>query len=275
MVNIKLVILALLIPTLAQAQVSIVNALPDIEQENGLSNKLSLSASWRDDNNKDTELVLGAGAGVSYKNRPWLVHFITKGSFERENGEDTECSIMEHARLRLSVGDLISPMAALVSVASGEKVSKYNWYDAIHLETFAQHEYDKFRALNARILWGVGPAFKLISIKTLQLMLGTAYMLEHIDFLGQTKTELNHRWSNYIQISITPSNRFSINGVTFAQFRFDDFRDHLFMSTVSLKVKATEWFGVELGGGFEYDSRPPPDIKNIGTNIKSDIFVEF
>jgi opacity protein-like surface antigen len=275
MVNIKLIIIILLTPVLAQAQVSIVNALPDIEQSKGWNGELSLLASWRDDNNKDTKLTLGAAASINYRDKLWLVHFVTKGSYESENNNDTECSVMEHVRLRLSVGNLIEPLVVLMLVASGKKANRSGWYDAIYLETFAQHEYDKFRALNARVLWGIGPTFKLISVRTLHLMFGTAYMFEHIDFLGSVKTEFNHRWSNYIQISIIPSDRFSINSVTFAQFKLDNFSDYLFMSTISMKVRATERFGIEFGAGIEYDKKPPPGIKNIGTNISSNIFLEF
>ena len=68
---------------------------------------------------------------------------------------------------------------------------------------------------------------------------------------------------------------FSIEEVTFVQFKIDDFSDHLLMTTIALKVKATDWMGVELGVGIDYDSNPPPNIKKIGTSIKSEIFVEF
>ncbi len=275
MSKVKLILVILLIPIISKAQVSIVNALPDIEQKDGWKTKLSTSASWRDDNNKDTELIVDGGVAIDYKNKPWLLHFMSKGIYHCENGANTEGSIVEHLRLRISVGDLISPLTALISASRGEKVNRFNWYDAVYLETFAQHEYDKFRALNARILWGIGPTIKFISTDSVHMMVGSAYMLEHIDFVGYIDSELNHRWSNYIQINISPSDRFSIDGVVFAQFKFDDFSDHLLMSTLALKVKATEWFGVELGGGIEYDSKPPPNIKNVGTNIRSGSFVEF
>ncbi|MHA2280087.1 MAG: DUF481 domain-containing protein [Promethearchaeota archaeon] len=268
-------ILVLLLPTLAQAQVSIVNALPEIDADNGWNRKLSLSVSWRNDNTKETELLLSGAGAISYKESPWLFHFVAKGVHEQENGESTEGSVMEHFRTRLSIGELVDPLVAVSALSKGERVSRNNWYDGLYLEAFTQHEYDKFRALNARVLLGTGPAYAIVSNDQVGIMIGTAYMIEYLNFTGRTSNEFNHRWSNYLQVDIEPSDRFSIEGVTFAQFRIDEFSDHLLMATIALKVKATEWLGVELGVGIDYDSDPPPNIKEIGTGIRSAIFVEF
>lgn len=264
MINIKTLIFAFLISTTAQAQVSIVNALPDIVVDNGLNRKIATSVLWRNDNSKDNKLNLTGAGALSYKRELWLAHFVSKGTYEQEGGEGTEAGFMEHARFRLALSELISPTVPTKS----DRV-------VLYLEAFSQHEHDRYRALNARILSGAGPAVALVKQGSLGVLIGSACMVEYIDYTGRVKSELNGRWSNYLQLDIAPSERFSIEGVTFVQFKFNDFSDHLLMTTVALKVNATNWFGVKLSAGLDYDSNPPPGIKKVGTGVKSEIFVEF
>jgi len=280
--NIKTLILILLIPTVTQAQVSIVNALPDIDTEDcqpcdKLSSKLAASVLWRDDNSKETKFNLTGAGSLSYKKRLWLAHFIAKGTYERENGEGTEAGAMEHLRFRLSLGELINPQQSLYKLSETKSLMHKEdaWYNDFYAEAFTQHEHDRYRALDARVLLGGGLAYVISSTKKLGIMVGTAYMAEYINFIGSTGSELNHRWSNYLQVNIVPSSRFSIEGVTFAQFKFNDFSDYLIMTSIALKIKATDWFGVRLGTGLDYDSNPPPNVKKFGSGVKSEIFVEF
>ena len=260
-------ILTLMFPITLQAQTSIVDALPDIPdgESNGWSGGTSGSISWRDDNNKDNNFSASMGGFVYYEGDGWSAILSNKAAYEWLNDSEQEASVMSHTRLRLSLGRL-------------SRISrvpyKPSFLDQLFLETFAQHEYDRFRALDARTLLGAGATVVIVKNDMISIMAGTAYMLEYIDFTN-TNDELNHRWSNYLQVEFVPVEALTVESTTFAQFRFDDFTDHVVSSSLSLKVKALDWFGVKLGFGLAYDSRPPPDVKDLGINVSSEIFAEF
>ena len=271
--NIKALILILLFPVALQAQVSIVDALPDIPEgePDGWGGGASGAISFRDDNNKDRHFEASIGGFMSYEGECWSSIITNKASYEWLNDSEQEASVMTHVRLRLSLG----------KVPSSDKKDKYVVFNhdehrgqEFFIETFAQHEYDRFRALNTRGLLGAGLAAVILESNILDIMIGTAYMLEYIDFTN-TNDELNHRLSNYLQIEFEPIEEITIESTTFAQFRFDNFNDHVISSSLSLGVKATDWFGIKLGFGLAYDSRPPPNIKDIGVNVGSEIFTKF
>jgi hypothetical protein len=275
MINIKALIIILLLPTLAQAQVSIVNALPEIDADNGWSGKLSLSGSWEDNNNSDNELLLSGAGVVGYRESLWLFHFVAKGVYEEESGNGVEGSTMEHLRARLNLGEMIFPIATLMALSKGNRAGRNDWVNRIGFEIFAQHEHDKYRAINTRALFGLGPTHTVIQNDKINIMVGSAYMVETLDFIRDISSELNHRWSSYLQLNINPNNIFSIDGVTFLQFKIDDFSDYLYMGNIALKVMATKHFGLKLNFGANFDNNPPPSIKKFGGSIGSEIFVEF
>lgn len=257
-------VVALLCPALAYGQVSIVNALPDIMAEEGWSNTIAASGSYRRDNNYDEELVLSAAGSSLYKQRVWAIYGLTKGAYDLQNGNTQELSVMEHVRARIT----------LAGIAQKERKDKLDWWDRFFLESFIQHEFDQFRLLDTRFLLGAGPAVHLLHDKHYNLMFGTAYMFEYLNFTLPLE-EFNHRWSSYLQFQLEINERLQIDAVTFAQFRFDDMSDFLWMGSVALTTNLTDNLSLQLGLGLNHDTRPPPGAKHFGVQTNSAVLVEF
>lgn len=272
----------LLLPTIVNAQVSIVNALPEIPEKDttGWKGSLSASFSWRDDNSRDKELDVGGGGSLTYRERNFLVHFVSRGMYQWLNEAEEEANLMHHVRFRLSLGRLCEKeeqknilLKQLDDIKQKLNPPDYDpdWLEKLHVETFVQHEYDKFRSLDTRALAGIGPAYIIVASKHIDVMIGTAYMFEYLAFSGNIPHEANNRWSNYLQIEFDPVDTLSINSTTFAQFLFNDFDDHLISSTIVANVKITEWMSLSLGGGIDYDTRPPPGIKKFGSGVRAGV----
>jgi hypothetical protein len=269
----------ILFPAIAKAQVAIVNALPEIQEEEelGWSTAIAASANYRDDNSKEKKLTLSLSGSSTYRSYGWLMHGIAKGAYEWIDGVDEEANTVEHLRFRFTPNKIFSPdeRARNSKGASGKACrSGNNWKNMFHLEAFAQHEYDKFRALDARTVAGTGGVF-IIETDHIDIGVGTSYMFEYINFYASNQEEFNHRWSNYLQLEIDPIDTISIVNTTFIQFRIDDMSDILIMTSLGLKVKATKWFGIQLSFGIDFDSQPPANVKDVGIGTGADIIVEF
>src|SRR5690606_19726059 len=139
-------------------------------------------------------------------------------------------------------------------------------------ESFVQHEYDEFRRLQLRALFGLGPRFDLPLPPGNTVAVGTAWMLEYErisdDGLPDAGDEqLNHRWSSYIAAGATLTEGISILHTTYWQPKFDDFADYRFLSETSAVLDVKEWLAVQFSFVAAYDSRPPADVEELDTNL--------
>lgn len=261
----RLVLVAFILgsPTWAFGQVSIVNALPDAISKNGWSNSFATSGVYRQDNNFEEKLKLSAAGALMYKERKWLVYGLTKGAYETENGSTQEFSVMEHLRARITAAGLMQ-----------KRPTEYGWWDRFMLEMFTQHEFDQFRKLDVRFLLGAGPAIHVLHGEEYDLMFGSAYMFEYLDFTFPSQ-EFNHRWSNYLQLKLKANDRLKFDGVTFIQVKFNDFTDVLCMWSIAMTTRATKWLSVQFSVGFNIDSRPPAGAKGFGVQTGSALVMEF
>lgn len=234
------------------SQAGIINTLPKIPEEESrelaVATKLSGSVDWQEGNNN--KLDLKVAGYLSLLQNPWSVYFVTSATRAVSDSELESLDTMNHLRVR------------------------YFILKDLAFEVFVQHEFDEFRRLDARSLVGGGPALTILSSKYVDIMLGTAGMFEHIKPSDDLSEEFNARWSNYIQIEIDINQKFSIQNVFFYQMRLGASEDYMLHESISLEIKATDWFGVSLGFTVGHDEMPLPGVEKTDLALTSSFFIE-
>ncbi len=216
----------------------------------GISGEVTGLLNWTTGNTEVTQV--SAGAGALYLTGKHRIYFAGRASYGLENDETFVNSVFEHVRYR------------------------YRWLPTLGTETFVQHEYDEFRRLQLRALWGVGPRFDLPVPKAFELAIGTAWMLEFERFTEGTEAdageeELNQRWSSYVYGSATLDEGIQITHTTYAQPKFDDFGDYRLLSESAAVLDVKTWLAVKLAFTLAYDSRPPQDVEKRDTSFTTSL----
>ena len=246
----RLIFVLLLCPSVAYA--GILNTLPDIpsDSKEDLKVKLGLGANWQTGNN-DVLNISSAGSVYYNKNNGLNIYAISRysrngsASGKNINGH----SVLTHFRLR--------------------------YLRTIGAEFFAQHEFDKFRNLDARVLVGFGPIFRLIKGEDLNIILGTSFMFEHLNWHKPNHYEYNERSSNYIQIELIKSSILTLQDSIFFQFKFYDPKDYLTLNNLSIEVKILDWLSINTMCTVAYDSRPPFGIKKLDTTLMTGVVINY
>lgn len=271
----RFILIALILsPTLVYGQVSTINALPDITSKYGWSSDVAASGSYRKDNNYDDSFVLSTISSSLYKERFWSIYGLAKGTYRTDNGQTKELSAVEHIRARINLAGFDSREVNYEHCADTDDCENYPLSDRLILESFVQHEFDPFRKLDARFLFGVGPAIHLLHSKLYDFVVGTAYTIEYLDFTTSSK-ELNHRWSSYLQSKLKINDSLELNAITFAQFKLDNFLDFLWMGSVATTTKITKRVDIQFSITFNYDSRPPRGVKRFSNQTNSTLIMKF
>ena len=63
--------------------------------------------------------------------------------------------------------------------------------------------------------------------------------------------------------------RIRVQSTTFAQPRWDDFRDYRLLSENALVVKGNDWLSVRFSARFAHDSRPPEGVEKMDSAVES------
>lgn len=232
-------------------QAGIINTLPEIPGVNEafFKTKLSVSVDWEHGNND--KLDIKAAGFLLLQKEFWSVYFVTSTSKLVSSGRLESLDTMNHLR------------------------GRYFLLDWFALEIFTQHEYDRFRKLDTRALLGAGPTLKILSTDSLNIMSGTAVMMEYIKPSDNLDEEINARWSNYLQIEMSINSRFSINNIFFYQTKLDNGSDFLIYESISMEIKANKWFGISFGFTISHDSMPLPDVSKTDLALSSSLFIEY
>lgn len=236
---------ALVVPAAAHAA-RIINVQPAVSRGavDGISGEISGQLNWNTGNTEVTQI--SAGAGALYVTGPHRLYFAGRAAYGIDSGEAFVNNLFEHLRYR------------------------FRWKPAFSGETFVQHEFDEFRRLQLRALWGVGPRFDLPVPKPLELAFGTAWMLEYERFTEGDERDagadpLPPRWSSYVYAAATLTEGIQITHTTYAQPKFDDFGDWRLLSESSALLDVKSWLAVKLAFTLAYDSRPPEDVEKQDT----------
>jgi len=234
-----------LLPAAAQAA-RIVNVQPAASRgaADGLSGEISGQLNWSTGNTEVTQV--SAGAAALYLHGQHRLYFAGRAAYGIDDGEAFVNNVFEHLRYR------------------------YRWTTAFGAESFVQHEFDEFRRLQLRALWGVGPRFDVPVPQPFELAFGTAWMLEYERVSDDAETDagaeqLDQRWSSYLYLSATATPGIQLTHTAYVQPRFDDFGDWRLLSESAAVLDVKKWLAVKIAFTLAYDSRPPADVKKQDT----------
>lgn len=242
----RLLALLLLLSPVHAAAGRIVNVQSAASQEakEGLSGELSGLLNWTTGNTEVTQV--SAGLAALYLDGPHRLFLTARAAYGLDQGKAYINNTFEHLRYRYRLNSWLSP------------------------ETFVQHEYDEFRRLSVRMLYGLGPRFEVPMPEDLELAFGSAWMLEYQRFTegdeaDAGKEELNQRWSNYVAAAVEPTSGIGLTHTAYYQPRFDDFGDYRILSETAAVLGVKKWLAVKLAFTAIYDSRPADDVKKLDT----------
>jgi hypothetical protein len=148
----------------------------------------------------------------------WMI--ISNINFNRTGGESFANSGVQHLRYNREINSQIS------------------------LETFAQGQYDKIYNVDFRGLVGAGARFKFTKpkvkndsiIEKNRIYFGTLLMYEYekVSEVEMNVISKDIRSSNYLSVSLNPTNNFSVVSTTYYQPRVDLVKDYRVSSVIDL-----------------------------------------
>jgi putative salt-induced outer membrane protein YdiY len=126
---------------------------------------------------------------------------------------------------------------------------------------FAQVQRNPLQRLRSRTLLGLGARVDLWDSQRLSVSVGAASMTEIEATQEQPDARTDQRLSSFFIGKWRLSDTASWSWSVYAQPRWADFADLRAIGSTSLAVQLTSHFGLEWGGQFAYDSRPPTDVE--------------
>lgn len=147
--------------------------------------------------------------------------------------------------------------------------------DWLGLETYAQHERDRFRALELRALGGAGPRFALQPHDAVDLALGLAYLFEHVEERGHPlHVENAHRASSYVYASLTHG-MLRLTHTSYVQPRLDDAHDARFLSETAIAIAHGKHLALKVAYVAQADTHPPPGVHRLDTSLETSLVAAF
>jgi hypothetical protein len=254
-----LIAAAILLP-IATARANPVNAeklLNDPAEEGGFSGSFNTSFALSTGNVE--RLSLGVGGGLQY----WTLHPEGAGHGDRPVPEGVPRFFKDRWVL-ITNGNFVR-FALNEVVNSGFAHMRYTRMLLPRLgpDVFTQAQYNQFMRLNVRMLAGTGLRVDPIRRRRVQVWGGTGYMaeLERYDVVAEDPHPAevaNHRWTSYgvLQVRLWEA-AVVARSTTYAQPRFDDFRDFRVLESLQIEARAVPMLALGIELEVQYDSRPP------------------
>lgn len=134
-------------------------------------------------------------------------------------------------------------------------------------ELFSQKEFDDFKLLKDRVLFGGGLRGYVIKNNLVMLTLGVGGMYETERILVNTLETITKtfRSTNYISANIKINHTVKFNSITYIQPKISDISNIRLLMQNELKVQLTRNLNLKTNFNISYNSSPPKSVK------KSDI----
>lgn len=155
------------------------------------------------------------------------------------------------------------------------------WLRRLGSEVFAQHQFDEFQRLQARLLGGVGARVEPIHFETIRVSAGSGYMLEYEriapDVAGDDDPEsVAHRWTNFVTARASFfEDGLLVQNTVYLQPRFDQFSDFRVLEQFELAVRVTEVLSLGSALSISHDSEPPTNVEPTDISIRQTINLDF
>jgi hypothetical protein len=84
-----------------------------------------------------------------------------------------------------------------------------------------------------------------------------------------------HRWSNYLSAVYRTDERVTLSVMAFFQPRFDAFADYRAVVLSSANFEVSDRLSAGLHVNYQYDSRPPADVKPTDVSVINTLGLHF
>ncbi|HIC44008.1 MAG TPA: DUF481 domain-containing protein [Sulfurimonas sp.] len=135
-------------------------------------------------------------------------------------------------------------------------------------ELFTQYKTDKFKNLSDRVLLGAGLRYKLLDSGNYnKIFIGFGLYDEEVRYTEDTDTGVKNPDENNIRINSYLSYKTKINDnvelslLSYLQPRLEDTADCMAAATAELIIHLTKVFDLSYKIEYDYDTRPPTDVK--------------
>jgi hypothetical protein len=137
-------------------------------------------------------------------------------------------------------------------------------------EVFAQAQNNLITRIDWRLLLGTGPRLKVIDKPMFRLYAATLLMYEREkEGVKPTIYHRDLRSSSYISFTFLPSENIELVSTTFYQPLLKYVKDHRLLNQISLKVKASKKFSMNMRWNYLYDRFPAGDTPHTTYNLTS------
>jgi hypothetical protein len=147
----------------------------------------------------------------------------------------------------------------------------------VRWEVFSQIQTNKLLDLGTRWLTGTGPRFKILNRKKIISYLGSLYMFEYEEVVGEFP-EMNedHRLSSYLTFTMhLPDIHAEFVSTAYLQPKLNDFDDHRVTLQSGLTFQLSKKFRWTTTFSFLYDSEPPNKIAGKAFSIDQGFRYDF
>lgn len=242
----------------ASAQIVNVAQLVDQEVREGFS--LSTELSWeRRLGNSDLSTLAGK-ATTYFRHSDHLLILILDREYGIQNQETFIDRSFQHLRYR------------------------YQFSDWVEVESFIQHDRNRFRRLASRSLIGAGPRFALVQTDQHLLYLGIAPMYESEEFETDSfvsDAPLVRRTENNVRISSSLSYRFQLadhvifGNTAYWQPIIDEQDRYRLLNDTSLTLHITKRLGLGFSATLTHDTDPPAGVRRTDHHYKNSLIINF
>jgi putative salt-induced outer membrane protein YdiY len=156
-------------------------------------------------------------------------------------------------------------------------------HKAISGEAFGQHQYDKGRGLERRVLVGAGLRWKFTKSEKLSMTFGPGVMHEQEEWLtpGVPRSDYSTVYvsflksTNYLMLRWDPNATYSLNTITYYQARFDSFWQPRLTTEINLNTKINKHFLFTTRFTAQYDAIPVIPIDKFVYTFTNGVTLRF
>ena len=153
-------------------------------------------------------------------------------------------------------------------------------------EVFGQAQYDKFRLLQRRLLFGLGGRFVFANYERFRAWVGSGTLVEverrnikpeNQPPAGPDPVEMtNWRWSTYVTLLIPiVSEHLSLITTAYVQPRWDAFRDVQILDEARFQLKVTAHLSITTDLSVRFDSRPPRTVERTDVRVGNGLIYSY
>lgn len=155
------------------------------------------------------------------------------------------------------------------------------WLKRLGSEVFAQHQFNEFQRLQARVLGGVGARAKIVHSQPFNVALGSGYMTEFERItdgsaVDSRRETVSHRWTSFLNVKLALfEENLMLQNTLYIQPRFDDLSDYRLLEELEAEVAVTSVFSMGTSLTVAHDSTPPAGVGSSDVSLLQTIKFSF